>query len=147
MTLLGSLVNLLAGMEDATRLAYVEVLADEQQATSIGFLSGAVAWFNGRGVDCRKVISENGPAYLSRSFAKACKALYLKHIRTGPYTPRANGKAERLFQTLCKECDYTMAFQNSKELDNCYLSIYNWRTNHSLLGRRYPQQRLNQLLS
>jgi transposase InsO family protein len=81
-------------IDDATRLAYVEVLADEQQATAIDFLSQAVAWFNGQGVECRQVMSDNGPAYVSRCFDKACKALGLKHIRTRPYTPRTNGKAE-----------------------------------------------------
>ena len=64
-------------IDDATRVAYVEVLADEQQATAIGFLSRAVAWFNGHGVECRQVMSDNGPAYVSRSFAKACKSLGL----------------------------------------------------------------------
>jgi transposase InsO family protein len=77
-----------------------------------------VAWFNGQGVECRQVMSANGPAYLSRSFAKACSALGLKHIRTRPYTPRTNGKAERFIQTLCKEWAYAMAFQNSQEPDN-----------------------------
>jgi transposase len=72
-------------IDDATRVAYVEVLADEQQATAIGFLSRAVAWFNGQGVECRQVMSDNGPAYVSRRFAKVCKALGLKHIRTRPY--------------------------------------------------------------
>jgi len=71
-------------IDDASRLAYVEVLADEQQATAIGFLSRAVAWFNGHSVECRQVVSDNGPACLSRSLAKACKALGLKHIRTRP---------------------------------------------------------------
>ncbi len=69
---------------------YVDVLADEQQATAIGFLSQAVVWFNGQGVECRQVMSDNGPAYLSRSVAKACKPLGLKHIRTRPYTSRTN---------------------------------------------------------
>jgi hypothetical protein len=82
-------------IDDATRLAYVEVLADEQQSTAIGFLSRAVDWFNGHGVECSQMMSDNGPADLSRSFAKACKALGLKHIRTRPYTPRTNDKAER----------------------------------------------------
>jgi len=82
-------------IDDATRLAYVEVLADEQQATAIGYLSRAVAWFNGQDVKCRQVMTDNGPAYVSRNFAKACKALGSKHIRTRPYTPRTNGKAER----------------------------------------------------
>jgi transposase InsO family protein len=79
-------------------------------------------------LECNQVMSDNGPAYLSRSFAKACKALGLKHIRTRPYTPRTNGKAEWFIQTLCKEWAYAMAFQNSKERDNWlprYLSISN----------------------
>jgi transposase InsO family protein len=93
-------------MDDATRLAYVEVLPDEQQGTAIGFLSRALAWFNGQGVDCRQVMSDNGPAYISRRIAKACKVLGLKHIRTRPYTPRTNGKAERFIQAPCKEWAY-----------------------------------------
>jgi transposase InsO family protein len=76
------------------------VLADEQQATAIGFMSRALAWFNSQGVECRQVMSDNGPAYVSRSFAKACKVLGLRHIRTRPYTPRTNGKAERFIQTF-----------------------------------------------
>ena len=135
-------------IDDATRLAYVEVLADEQQATAIGFLSRAVAWFNAHGVECRQVMSDNGPAYLSRSFAKACKALGLKHIRTRPYTPRTNGKAERFIQTLCKEWAYAMAFQNSQERDHWlprYLAIYNRRRCHMAIGGRTPIQQLNRL--
>jgi transposase InsO family protein len=136
-------------IDDATRLAYVEVLADEQQATAIGFMSRAVAWFNSQGVECRQVMSDNGPAYLSRSFAKACKALGLKHIRTRPYTPRTNGKAERFIQTLCREWAYGMPFQNSEDRNQWlprYLSIYNRLRKHTALGGRAPQQRLNELL-
>ncbi len=62
-------------LDDATRLAYVEVLADEQMPTVIGFLARAVAWFNGQGIDCRRVMSENGPAYVFKAFAKACRTL------------------------------------------------------------------------
>ena len=102
-------------IDDTTRLAYVEVLADEHQGTAIGFLSRAVAWFNGQGVECRQVMSDNGSAYISKAFAKACSALGLKHIRTRPYTPRTNGKAERFIQTLCREWAYSMPFQNSEE--------------------------------
>jgi transposase InsO family protein len=136
-------------IDDATRLAYVEVLADEQQATAIGFMSRAVAWFNSQGVECRQVMSDNGPAYLSRSFAKACKALGLKHIRIRPYTPRTNGKAERLIQTLWRGWAYGMPFQNSEERNQWlprYLSIYNRLRKHTALGGRAPQQRLNELL-
>ncbi len=78
-------------IDDATRLAYVEVLPDEQQGTAIGFFSRSLAWFNGQGFEFRQVMSDNCPAYISRRFAKACKALGLKHIRTRPYTPRTNG--------------------------------------------------------
>ena len=77
----------------ATKLsAYTPGLASAQ--------TPSLAWFNGKGVACRQVMSDNGPAYISRRFAKACKVLGLKHIRTRPYTPRTNGKAERFIQTL-----------------------------------------------
>jgi len=87
-------------IDDATRMAYVEIMADEQQATTIGLMSRVLAWFNGQGVECRQVMSDNGPAYISRRFAKACKVLGLMHIRTRPYKRRTNGKAERFIQTL-----------------------------------------------
>nr|WP_255125414.1 integrase core domain-containing protein [Synechococcus lacustris] len=136
-------------IDDATRLAYVEVLADEQQGTAIGLLSRAVAWFNGQGVECRQVMSGNGPAYVSKAFAKACRVLGLRHIRTRPYTPRTNGKAERFIQTLCREWAYLMPFQNSEEWNRWlprYLGIHNRLRKHSALGWRSPQQRLNELL-
>jgi hypothetical protein len=82
-------------VDDATRLAYVEVLVDEQKPTVIGFLSRSLAWFKGQGIECRRVMSDNGPAYVSKSLAKACRTLGLRHIRTRPYTPRTNGRAER----------------------------------------------------
>ncbi len=127
----------------------MEVLEDEQKATAIGFLNRAVALFNGQGVECRQVMSDNGTAYLSRSFAKICSALGLKQILSRPYTPRTNGKAERFIQTLCKEWDYAMAFQNSQERDNWlprYLSIYNQLRKHSAHGGRSPPQRLIELI-
>ena len=103
----------------------------------IGFLSRAVAWFNGQGIQCRRVMSDNGPAYVSKAFAKACRTLGLRHIRTRPYTPRTNGKAERFIQTLCKEWAYAMAFPNSWERNRWlarYLGIYNRLRKHSALG-------------
>ena len=136
-------------VDDATGLAYVEVLADEQQPTVIGFLSRAVAWFNGQGAECRRVMSDNRPAYVSKAFAKACRTLGLRHIRTRPYTPRTNGKAERFIQTLCKEWAHAMAFPNAEERNRWlprYLAIYNRLWKHSALGWRSPQQRLVELL-
>ena len=136
-------------VDDITCLAYVDVLADEQKPTVIGFLSRAVAWFNGQGIEWRRVMSNNGPAYVSKAFAKACRVLGLRHIRTRPYTPRTNGKAERFNQTLCKEWAYAMGFANSEERNRWlprYLSIYNRLRKHSALGWRSPQQRLAELL-
>jgi transposase InsO family protein len=88
---------------DATRLAYVEVLPDEKQATTVGFLLRAVAWFDGQGnsfaeacgYSCKRVLSDNASAYRSRPWREACCALGLIPKRTRPYTPRSNGKAER----------------------------------------------------
>ena len=136
-------------IDDATRLAYVEVLEDEQKPTVIGFLTRALAWFNGQGIECRRVMSDNGPAYVSKAFAKACRTLGLRHIRTRPYTPRTNGKAERFIQTLSREWAYSMPFQNSQERNRWlprYLSIYNRLRKHSALGWRSPRERLVELL-
>ena len=82
-------------IDDATRLAYVEVLADEQRATTIGFHTRAVGWFSEQGMHCCRVLSDNGTAYRSVDCRKACEALGLKPTRTKSYTLQANGKAER----------------------------------------------------
>jgi len=114
--------------DDATRLAHVEVLADEQKATVISLHGREVDWFNAQGVECLRVMSDNGPAYVSKAFAKACRILGLRHLRTRPYTPRTNGKAERFIQILCREWAYSMPFQNAEERNRLlprYLSIYN----------------------
>ena len=99
----------------------------------IGFLSRAVAWFNGQGIVFRLVISVMGPAYVSKAFAQACRPLALRHIRTRPYTPRTHSKAERFIQNLCKEWSYAMSFQNSGERNRRlprYLAIYNRAASH-----------------
>lgn len=137
-------------VDDASRLAYVEVLADEQTSTVIGFLSRTIAWFNGQGIDCRRVMSDKGPADVSKAFAKAYRTLGLWHIRTRPYTPRTNGKAERFIQTLCREWAYAMPFQNSQERNRWlprYLSLNTRLRKHSAICWRSPQQRLVELLS
>ena len=125
------------------------MLADEQKPTVIGFLSCAVAWFNDQGIECRRVMTDKGPAYVSEAFAKACRTLALRHILTRPHTPRTNGKVERFIQTLCKELAYAMSFQNCEERNRWlprYLAIDNRLRKHSALGWRSPQQRLTELL-
>ena len=137
-------------IDDATRLAYVEVLPDEQQSTTVGFLVRAVGWFSEQGMTCRRILSDNGSAYRSGEWRKACSAMDLKPIRTKPYTPRTNGKAERFIKTLLGEWAYAMAFQTSDERNRWlprYLALYNGRRCHMALGGLSPQQRLAALLA
>ena len=94
---------------------HVEVLPDEKQATTVGFLLRAVAWFDTQGMTCKRVLSDNGSAYRSKPWREACIALSLTPKRTRPYTPRTNGKAERFIKTLLAEWAYSMPFQTSGE--------------------------------
>ena len=137
-------------IDDATRLAYVEVLPDEKQATTVGFLLRAVAWFDGQGISCRRVLSDNGSAYRSRPWREACSALGLIPKRTRRYTPRNNGKAERFITALLAEWAYSMAFQTSAERNHWlprYLAIYNGRRCHMALAGRTAIQQLGLLRS
>ena len=136
-------------VDDATRLAYVEVLPDEQKATTIGFLTRAVGWFSEQGITCRRVLSDNGSSYRSGEWRKACSALDLKPIRTKPYTPRTNGKAERFIRTLLGEWAYAMPFQTSEERKRWLprdLWLYNGRRCYMALGGLSLQQCLQRLL-
>jgi transposase InsO family protein len=102
-------------VDDATRLAYVEALPDEKKVTTVGFLAQALGWFSEQGITCQRILSDNGSPYRSGDWRKAGKALDLQPIRTRPYAPRTNGKAERLIRTLLEEWAYAMPFQNSEE--------------------------------
>jgi len=102
-------------IDDASRVAYVEVLPDEKGITTVGFLKRAVAWFRSMGVRVRRVLSDNGANYKSKVFKNCCVWLRLKHRRTRPYTPRTNGKAERFIQTLLRECAYAIPFTSSAQ--------------------------------
>jgi transposase InsO family protein len=90
-------------IDDATRLAFVEVLPDEKGPTAAGFLRRAVAWFAERGIRVERVMTDNGSPYVSTTHAAACSQLGIRHLRTRPYRPRTNGKAERFIQTMLRE--------------------------------------------
>jgi transposase InsO family protein len=135
-------------VDDATRIAYVEVLADERGPTAAGFLERAVAWFADRGVTVERVMSDNGSCYVSRAHANTCRALGLRHLRTRPYRPRTNGKAERFIQTLQNEWAYGRAYTSSDDRRDklpAWLDHYNYRRPHGSLSHRPPAARLRDL--
>jgi transposase InsO family protein/transposase-like protein len=135
-------------VDDATRLAYVEVLADEQAATAVAFLGRAIAFYAGHGVRVRRVMTDNGSAYRSAIHAFACRALGVRHLRTRPYRPRTNGKAERFIRTLLAGWAYRAIYSSSTErataLDG-WRWHYNHRRPHGALNHKPPAARLNEL--
>src|ERR1700742_2692043 len=102
-------------IDDATRLAYVEVLTDEKAITAIGFLRRAVKHFNGYGITVERLITDNGSAYRSTIHAIACRALGIGHLRTRPYRPQTNGKAERFIRTMLGGWAYGAIYRSSTE--------------------------------
>jgi transposase InsO family protein len=135
-------------IDDATRLAYVEVLPDETGPTAAGFLRRAVAWFAERGVQVERVMTDNGSPYVSTIHAETCRELGLRHLRTRPYRPQTNGKAERFIQTLLREWAYGRLFESSAERGKAlpfWLDHYNYRRRHGSLGHRPPGSRLAEL--
>jgi transposase InsO family protein len=135
-------------IDDATRLAYVEVLTDEKAATAAGFLRRAVAFYRRHGINVERVMSDNGPCYRSTIHALACRALGLRHLRTRPYRPRTNGKAERFIRTLLAGWAYGAIYGSSAERTaalNGWLWTYNHRRPHGALSHKPPIARLNEL--
>ena len=135
-------------VDDYSRLAYAEVLGDEKAQTAIGFLRRAVAFFKRYGVVVEGVLTDNGSAYRSTIHALACRALGIRHLRTRPYRPQTNGKAERFIRTLLAGWAYGAIYRSSAErtaaLDG-WLWFYNHRRRHSAIGRHPPVSRTNLL--
>jgi len=135
-------------VDDATRLAYVEVLPDEKGATAAGFLRRAADWFKGMGVEVERVLSDNGSCYRSQVHAQACAELGMRHLFTRPYRPRTNGKAERFIQTLTNRWAYGAIYGSSSERTAAlpgWVDHYNFRRRHGSLGHRPPAARLAEL--
>jgi transposase InsO family protein len=132
-------------VDDYTRLAYAEVLPTLTARCAIDFLRRAVAWFAERGVLVRAVMSDNGSAYVAHAYREALAELRLRHLRTRPYRPRTNGKAERFIQTLQNEWAYSRIYGSSAERTDAlgpYLERYNFRRPHGSLGHQPPASRL-----
>jgi transposase InsO family protein len=135
-------------VDDATRLAYAEVLRDERGPTAAGFLKRAVAWFRSMGIRVERVMSDNGSCYRSAVHATTCRELGLRHLRTQPYRPRTNGKAERFIQTLARRWAHGALYGNSAERREAlagWLTHYNFTRRHGSLGHRAPAARLAEL--
>ena len=134
-------------IDDATRLAYAEVLADEKATTAVGFLRRAIAFYRRHGITVEQLITDNGSPYISIAHAAACRLLGIRHLRTRPYRPQTNGKAERFIRTMLNGWAYGAIYRSSTErtkaLDG-WLWHYNHHRRHSALGHKPPIARLNE---
>jgi transposase InsO family protein len=135
-------------VDDATRLAYAEVLTDEKATTAIAFLRRALAFYAAHGITVQRVMTDNGAAYRSTAHALACRILGVRHLRTRPRRPRTNGKAERFIKTMTAGWNdgaiYGSSPERARALDG-WLWTYNHRRPHGALGHRPPIARLNEL--
>jgi transposase InsO family protein len=132
-------------IDDASRVAFSQVLVDEKKERAVAFLIAAVAYYASLGVTVRRVMTDNGSCYRSKAFAKSCSALGLKHIFTKPYTPKTNGKAERFVQTTLREWAYAQAYPSSDDRAATlpgWLHRYNWHRPHGGIKSQTPFSRL-----
>jgi transposase InsO family protein len=134
-------------IDDCTRLAYAEVLPDEKATTAIAFLRRALAFFERHGSSVERVMTDNGGAYRSTMHAIACRTLGIRHLRTRPYRPQTNGKAERFIRTLLGGWAYGAVYRESSERTSAldgWLWHYNHQRRHTALGHKTPIARLNE---
>ena len=135
-------------IDDATRLAYVEVLDDEKAITAVGFPRRAIRHFSSYGIAVEALITDNGSAYRSTVHPIACRALGIRHLRTRPYRPQTNGKAERFIRTMLGGWAYGAIYRDSHERNAAlggWLDFYNRRRPHGALSHKPPIARLNEL--
>lgn len=132
-------------IDDASRIAFSQIKPDERKRSAVAFLKAAVAYYANLGVIVERVMTDNGSCYRSFAFRNACRRLGLKHIRTKPYTPKTNGKAERFVQTCLREWAYARAYPNSKQRAEelpFFIHRYNWHRPHGAIGAKPPISRL-----
>jgi transposase InsO family protein len=133
-------------VDDHSRLACSEIKPDETADSAVAALRAAVDFYARLGVTVERVMTDNGSCYRSFAFRDACKALGLRHIRTRPYTPKTNGKAERFIKTALAEWAYARAFQTSDQrADDLprWVHDYNWHRPHGGINLKRPIQRLD----
>ena len=132
-------------IDDHSRVATARVFPNEKKESAVAFLEAALAYYRSLGITVSRVMTDNGSCYRSKAFVRACKRLDIKPIRTRPYTPQTNGKAERFIQTTLREWAYARAYTNSDERRSdlaLWLHRYNWHRPHASLGKQTPISRL-----
>jgi transposase InsO family protein len=132
-------------IDDHSRVATAAIFPNERKKSAVAFLRSSLAFYKSLGVTVDRVMTDNGSCYRSKAFARACKRLRIKHIRTKPYTPQTNGKAERFIQTALREWAYATAFEHSdqrREALSPWLHRYNWHRPHASLDKKPPISRL-----
>jgi len=141
--------HLHVAIDDASRLAYTEILPSLGKEDATGFLRRALAWYARLGVKVERVMTDNGSAYRSKLFAKALQDAGARHVRTRPYTPRTNGKAERFIQTSLREWAYAKPYASSQQRSDArapWIDDYNLSRPHAGIAGLTPWQRVNNLL-
>jgi len=131
-------------VDDNSRIAFSQVLENEKKECAVAFLEAAVAWYQSLGIKIDRVMTDNGSCYKSNAFAAACKKLAIKHIRTKPYTPKTNGKAERFIQSSLREWAYAQAYSTSEQRKSelpYWLHHYNWHRPHAGIKGKTPISR------
>ena len=132
-------------VDDYSRLAYAEVLSDEKARTAVGFLRRALAFYRQHGIRVEQVLTDNGAAYIAVAHAIACRRLRITHLRTRPYRPQTNGKAERFIQSALREWAYGIPYNHSSERQEMlerWIHHYNWHRPHHGIKRMAPISRL-----
>ena len=132
-------------VDDNSRIAFAKVMSSERKRSATAFLKATLAYYENLGVKVERVMTDNGSCYRSFAFRRLCKRLGLKHIRTKPYTPKTNGKAERFIQTCLREWAYAQAYHHSRQRTAelpYWLHSYNWHRPHAGIGAKTPISRL-----
>ena len=132
-------------IDDASRVAFSQIHPDQKKESAIAFLKAALAYYASLGVQVTRVMTDNGSCYVSKAFAKTCRKLGLKHIRTRPFTPKTNGKAERFIQSALREWAYAKAYPTSADRAlelPAWLHRYNWHRPHGGIKSQTPISRL-----
>jgi transposase InsO family protein len=132
-------------IDDHSRVATARIFPNEKASSAIAFLDYVVDYYRSLGVTVSRVMTDNGSCYRAKDFARACARLGVKHLRTKPYTPQTNGKAERFIQTVLREWAYATAFNHSDERRlelPFWLHRYNWHRPHGGIAKCTPISRL-----